>query len=375
MAGLPRSLRRIALGLLAFLIVEYLVLPQIAGARRALELLSQVDLSYVIAGVLFEVASLAAYAQLTRGVLPRTPAPLPFWTVLRIQFSTLALSHVVPGGAAVGGGLGYRLLTAAGVSGTDAGFALATQGIASAVVLNLLLWLGLAVSIPLRGFNPLYVTTAIIGLIVIGGFSFAVFALTRGEERSALILRAVVRRIPFVDETQVQGVVHRVASQLRVLMADRQLTMRTGGWASANWLLDAAALWAFLAAFGYRAPIDALIVAYGLANVLAAIPVTPGGLGVVEAVLTATLVGFGAQRGVAVLAVVSYRFLSFWLPIPFGAAAYLSLRLQPKVRRADELRDAAAQAVEDAEDVRTWAERVGVKVPAAVSRKRSRTKD
>jgi hypothetical protein len=72
---------------------------------------------------------------------------------------------------------------------------------------------------------------------------------------------------------------------------------------------------------------------------------------------------------VAVLGVISYRLVNFWLPIPFGAAAYLSLRLQPEARRADELRRVATQAAQDAEDVRTWAERHGVKLPQPTSQK------
>jgi uncharacterized protein (TIRG00374 family) len=360
--ALPRSVRRIILGLVLVLVFEYLVLPQIAGARRSLGLLSQVNLLYVLAGFGLIAASLVAYTQLTRGVLPRDASTPRFWTVLRIQLSTLAVSHVVPGGAAAGGGLGYRLLTASGVSGSDAGFALATQSIGSAVVLNAILWLGLAVSIPLRGFNPLYLTAAIVGLLVVGGFSVAVVALTRGEERAAHLLRRLARHVPFLDSESVHALVHRVAARLRTLTADRSLMLRTVGWAAANWLLDAAALWVFLLAFGYRAPIDGLVISYGLANVLAAIPITPGGLGVVEAVLSTTLVGFGATRGVAVLGVIAYRLVNFWLPIPFGAAAYLSLRLQPDTRRADELRRVANEAAKDAEDVRTWAERHGVKV-------------
>ena len=59
---------------------------------------------------------------------------------------------------------------------------------------------------------------------------------------------------------------------------------------------------------------------------LAAIPVTPGGLGIVEGVLVPSLVGFGATRAVAIVAVIGYRLVNFWLPSPVGAGAYLSLR-------------------------------------------------
>src|SRR4051794_9083362 len=319
-----RILRRVGFALVLVLIVEYLVLPQIAGARKSISLVSHAQLGLIVAGVVLEVASILAYAMLTRSLLPRGQRPT-LWRLLRIQLSTLAVSHVVPGGSAAGAGLSFRLLEEEGVDGPAAGFALALQSIGSAVVLNVLLWIGLVVSIPLRGFNPLYGTAAIVGIILIGGFFGLVLLLTRGEARSAKILRAVARHVPFVREDSVHRAVHRGADQLRTLTSDRMLLLTAVGWAGANWLLDAGALWLFVAAFGERVPADALFVAYGLANVLAAIPITPGGLGVVEAVMTSTLVGFGTPRGIAVLGVIGYRLGKFLLPIPVGGLSFVSL--------------------------------------------------
>jgi uncharacterized protein (TIRG00374 family) len=348
------------------LVIEYLILPQIAGVRKSLSLLSQVDLTFVIAGVLLEGAALCAYAQLTRAVIPRGDGP-SFFTLLRIGLTTLSVSHILPGGAAAGSGLGFRMLTEAGVAGPDAAFALGTQAIGSAVVLNILLWLGLVISIPLRGFNPLYVTAAIVGVVVIGAFSGLVLLLTRGEDRAALIFRAVARRLPFLDELTVEGIVRRLAERLQALISDRALVRRAIFWAAANWLLDAASLWVFVAAFGFKVGIDGLIVSYGLANVLAALPITPGGLGVVEAVLTSSLVGFGSPRGVAILGVIGWRLVKFWLPIPLGGLASLSLRVGPgaTTKTREELRRLAEEGCEEAEDPRSWAARHGIKVGQA----------
>jgi hypothetical protein len=233
------------------------------------------------------------------------------------------------------------------------------------VVLNLLLWIGLVVSIPLRGVNPLYAAGAILGTIVIGGFAGLVLLLTRGEARAARIMRAIARHAPFLDEDAVHRMVHRLAARLKALGRDRRLLARAVGWASANWLLDAASLWVFLAAFGEHMSLDGLLVSYGLANVLAAIPITPGGLGVVEGVLTPTLVGFGAPRGIAILGVISWRLVNFWLPIPVGGVAYASLRARPgqTVRqKTDEIKRLAAESVNAAEDPHDWAVRHGLKV-------------
>ena len=76
----------------------------------------------------------------------------------------------------------------------------------------------------------------------------------------------------------------------------------------------------FLRAFGGTLDIDALLVAFGLANIFAVIPITPGGLGIVEGVYIPTLVGFGLTRRVATLGVASYRFAQLWLPILLGGA-------------------------------------------------------
>ena len=358
-----RILRRVGFGLVLVLVVEYLVLPQIAGARKSLSLVANAQLGLIAAGVVLEVASIVAYTMLTRSLLPSGQRPT-LWRLVRIQLSTLAVSHVVPGGSAAGAGLSFRLLEKEGVDGPAAGFALALQSIGSAVVLNVLLWIGFVVSIPLRGFNPLYGTAAIVGIVLIGGFFGLVLLLTRGEASSARILRAVARHVPLVQEESVHRAVHRAADQLRALTSDRMLLLTAVGWAGANWLLDAGALWLFLAAFGERVPADALIVAYGLANVLAAIPITPGGLGVVEAVMTSTLVGFGTPRGVAVLGVIGYRLVNFWLPIPVGALSYVSIRARGASRKAkaQELETAYQDARESAEDLPTWAERHGIEI-------------
>ncbi|MGH9065750.1 MAG: lysylphosphatidylglycerol synthase transmembrane domain-containing protein, partial [Acidimicrobiales bacterium] len=342
---LKKSLRRGVAGFLVALVVEYLVLPQLAGAHKDLHLISSINLWYALLGVVLEAAALVAYAALTRAVLPRGSPSLP--RLLRIDLSSLAVSHVLPGGTAGGTGVGYRLLTEAGVKGTDAGFGVATQGIGSAVVLNVILWLALIVSIPLQGFNPLYATAALVGVLLFAAFAALVLLLTRGEEHATRILRTLAARVPYVQEEAVTTVVRRLAARLRELGSDRRLLLRAVCWAAANWLLDAASLWVFLLAFHHATGPVALLVAYGLANVLAALPLTPGGLGIVEGVLIPILVAFGSTRGIVILGVISYRLVNFWLPIPVGALAYLSLRLEPgasRRRRAEELERLAEEA-------------------------------
>jgi hypothetical protein len=62
---------------------------------------------------------------------------------------------------------------------------------------------------------------------------------------------------------------------------------------------------------------------------MAVIPITPGGLGIIEGIMIPTLVGFGVPRSVALLGVPAWRLAQFWLPIPLGALSYFTLRYGP----------------------------------------------
>jgi putative heme transporter len=340
-AVVPKPLRHAFTVFVILLVFIYLGFPAISKADRALGLLNSVNVLWLIAGFLFEGASLYSYACLTRTLMPADGPSL--WTLFRVDMSTLAVSHIIPGGTAPGTALGYRLMTSTGASGPDSGFAMASQGIGSAVVLNVLLWLALVISIPIAGFKPAYVTVALVGVLLLAFFATIIYLLNQGEDVAARVLRAVARPIPVLRGDKVEAVVRRIGVRIRLLSNDRETLGRSLAWASANWLLDAASLWAFVAAFGHFISPIYLFVAYGVGNVLAAIPLTPGGVGIVESVVPAALIGFGLPGGVAYLAVVGWRLVNFWLPIPVGAGMYISLRVDRERLKHMRAREALAQ--------------------------------
>jgi uncharacterized protein (TIRG00374 family) len=343
-----------------FFVFYFFILPLIPGFRKAVHDLQQVNPALLLLGLVLQMAALVCYSLLTRAALPRHSVSMG--RMIRIQFSTRALTSVVPGGSAAGSALGYRLLTLSGVDGPDAGFALATAGLGSAVVLNIIFWTALLVSIPLRGVNPFYGTAAIIGLVLVGLALLLVIGLLKGQARAERILRSLARRFHF-DEDHAAAIVRQLAARLRELASDPKLLSSVIGWATANWLLDAASLWVFLRAFGGTVPVDGLIVAFGLANILSSFPITPGGLGIVEGIYIPTLIGFGLSRSEATLGVISYRVAQYWLPILVGGLAYLSLRVGPwsieRRDRLERLRVLAKDQTEVFESGLEWAERYG----------------
>jgi uncharacterized protein (TIRG00374 family) len=314
-------------GFAVLLIIEYLVVPQIAGARRTLHLLSQANYYLIPIAIISEALSLFAYAKLTSVVLPEPQPSLSALT--KVDLSGLAVSHVLPGGTASGAGLTVRLLNSLGVKGTDAGIALATQGIGSAVVLNAILWLALIISLPIYGFNSLYLTVAALGIVLMGLVIALVLGLTRGNARLANRIERVVAALPYLKRfaPAFHRAVVQAGDRIKALGSDRERLKRALLWASLNWLLDATCLWITLAAFGSIVDPDLLLVGYGIAMVAAALPLTPGGLGVVEGLLIPLLAGFGTPKGIAILGVLSWRLFNFWIPIPVGTAAYVSLKL------------------------------------------------
>ncbi len=336
----PRRARpfRLTLKLLAVsAILWFFVLPLIPGMRNAAHKARSVNPWLLGLGLGLELSALMCYSLLTKAALGDGGQAISRLRLFRIQLSTKALNSIVPSGNAAGSALGYRLMTLSGVEGPDAGFALATAGLASAVMLNVVLWFGLIVSIPIRGVNKFYGTAAIAGIILMGLAAAIVIGLMEGQGRAEKLLRWGARRFG-LNEDRAGAAVRQIGRRLEDLASDKQLLGRVAFWAAANWVLDAASLWVFLRSFGPSLDADALIISFGLANLLAVIPITPGGLGIVEGVYIPTLVGFGLTRAHATLGVLTYRIAQFWFPILLGGVLYLTLRVGPwSIKRRSEL--------------------------------------
>ena len=308
------------------LIVEYLVIPELVGASKNLSLLGKVSIPWMIAGLALEGLSLFCYALLTRDLLPPQGRP-GLSRLFRIDLAAAAVAHMVPAGTIGSAGVGFQLFTSEGLDGTDVGVMMATKGMGSTIVLNVLLWLSLVISIPLSGFKPIYATVAIVGAVLLALIAVLIIGLTRGAPRAARILHAAGDKIPGVGGDRLEKIVFQADESLRSLARNRRILTWALTWASLNWLLDAASLWCFIAAFGAFANPVGLFAAYGIANVLGAIPITPAGLGVIDSVTPVLLIGFGLTRSVATLGVLAWRLVNFWLPIPTGIASYISLRV------------------------------------------------
>jgi len=365
----PRRFRpfRLSLKLVAFaLIVNYIVLPLLPDFQKAMEELRSVSPLLLAVGLALQMAALYCYSLLTKAALGEAGKTVSQWRLFRIQMSTKALSNIVPGGSAAGPALGYRLMTLSGIDGPSAGFALATAGLGSAVVLNLLLWVGLIVSIPIRGVNKGYGVAALAGIIVMLIAALLVIGLMDGQGRAERALRWIAGKL-HLNQDRAGAAVRQIAGRLEDLAGDRHLLLRVGGWAAANWLLDAASLWVFLRAFGANLDIDALIISFGLVNVLQVVPIMPGGLGIVEGAYAIQLAAFGVPKTTATLSVAAYRIGQYWLPTLLGGILYATLRVGPwsieRREKLQRLRELAAETETNRESALDFAARFGRRGP------------
>jgi uncharacterized protein (TIRG00374 family) len=124
-----------------------------------------------------------------------------------------------------------------------------------------------------------------------------------------------------------------------VTLGARELAVVTA-WGAANWVLDCGCLALCFVALGVGVPWKGLLLAYGAGQLAANLPITPGGLGVVEGSLTVALVAFGGAEGSTVAVVLLYRILSFWIELPTGWGTWAVVAW---IDRRDDARSTAAR--------------------------------
>ena len=243
------------------------------------------------------------------------------------QLASGALGRVVPGGAATAAAAQYAMLAKAGVS---------RQVVAVGLTAGSVLQLGALAALPLAALPaivfgmriPEGLLPGLIGgaalFVAMFGFALVVIrrdAVLRGRRpRRALAAAPLRARRRGGDADPRPGAARRArhAAGRRWLIA---LAAAVGRWA-----LDFAALAAALAAVSDDTRLSLVLLAYVGAQLLAQVPITPGGLGVVEAGLSGLLIVAGVSASAAAVATLAYRLVSYWLMLPAGLGGWVVAR-------------------------------------------------
>ena len=303
----------------------HIVAPSIVEVFGSWPRVSSVAPAWLVVIVACEVTSFASAIALQRIAL-RTDA---WFAVATSQLAGNAMSQVVPGGAAAGATLQLRLLsqsgsdTATAISGFTAFSLLQTASILFLPVLTLpTILLGAGVD---RGLAQT-AFLGIAGFVVVAGFGAVLLTtdpLLTGIGRAVQVVRnRLLRKRPKLTELPARLI--RERNGIREVLGER---WREALFATACRLgFDFLALFAALAAVGGLPKPSLALLAYTASSLLAMVPITPGGLGLVEAGLTGTLALAGVRPAQAVLATLLYRLASYWLPILAGPVAYTLFR-------------------------------------------------
>jgi putative heme transporter len=298
----------------------YLVAPSLLDVLGSWSDLDELSLGWLGLMAVLQAGMLACIWAL-QYLAMRGPS---FSAVVSSQLAGNALSKIAPGGGAVGGALQYKMLIQAGLPGPRAVAGLTAANLLSfAAVLAMPV---LAVPAILRGgvSRDLLEATAI-GLVIFVAL-FAIGAVLIVYDGALAWVGRVIQRVRNRLRRKSEPLTHLPDR----LLGERDRIVGTLGprWkralaaTSGRWALDYATLLAALAAVGSQPRPSLVLLAFCAAQILQQIPITPGGLGFVEAGLTAMLTLAGVSAGAAVLATFTYRLFSYWLPMPIGLGAF-----------------------------------------------------
>lgn len=341
-----RRLWRTALLVGSIGLALHLLLPQLPGIERSLRLVAGTSHALVGAAFLAELASELCYAELlgrSVGVFaaarPSSGSGRPGrWFMFRLTITGYGAAHVLPGGGATAATVTYDALRRKGFERGRIALAVAAVSVLVYVALGTI-FSASVVYLLLRGdLDPAERVASVFSLtltlcLALGAYLAHVRpTLAKNTAKAAA---GLIGRLPVDGSTRRRAetwsvrLVSRLGEELRE--AHRQLISKSAegpklaALALGYWALDALCLILMFAALNVAADPLVLLVAYGVATALAAMPLTPGGIGIFEATVLAALavLGVGPEAAIPVL---GYRLFNFWLPIPLAAVFYPTLR-------------------------------------------------
>ncbi|MBV9311590.1 MAG: flippase-like domain-containing protein [Solirubrobacterales bacterium] len=322
---------RRAISIVAFVLVAvcvvYFVLPQISGLSGTLWRLRHADPWWIAAAVGLETISLAGYGLLFRTVFSCHGVRIGWRESYQITLAGTVASKVLTTAGAGSVALTAWALRASGLSPRAiARRMLSFEMLRYFVFAGALLLVGIGLRTHvLAGRSPWTLT-----VVPAAGAGIAIVLIAS--------LRALPRRFEQAiasganSEHLVPRLLAHLAAAPRTLREASAVVSQLIGakqlglfGAVIYWGFDIATLWAALHAFGAPPPTGAIVMAYLIGQLANVLPL-PGGVGGVEGGMIGGLLAFGTQGSLAVLGVLAYRLIAFWLPTLPGGIAYLRLR-------------------------------------------------
>jgi uncharacterized membrane protein YbhN (UPF0104 family) len=275
----------------------YLVVVRRDAIEHSLSKVGSAQPAWIAVAIAAELVSLVCYAALVRVLLRLGSVTVPFRALFSLTVIGIAMVNSLPGGQAISTVYWYEQLRRYAVQRSVAVFALLASTLLGIVTLVLLAAGGLAAG------GPGFATEARLPVLAAA---------------AAILIAAILGRRKFVPASlwAVKHLGGRDAPPEQPLAANTLVSLLVLGFL--NWVFDAAALFAALAAVGQTIPFRGVVVAYTLGQLVSAIPILPGGGGTIEATMSAGLVLAGGKGAAVIAAVLLYRIVSAWALVPLG---------------------------------------------------------
>lgn len=327
----PKRLAQTVLAVIAIIAAIYFLVPRLVGVEDAIQLLGQGSLAWIIVAFAGSVVMFFSYVALFRGIVGEA-IHLNWRESYEITLAGLAATRLFSAGGAGGIVLTYWALRKAGMPRRET----ATRMVAFLVLLYAVYMLTLVIDGVLLHAGvlpgPAPVGLTLIPAAIAGGLvvAFLLIALIPGdfERRLARITQSdrfgrILHRLATVPSTLATGTRTSIAFVREPSRGGLAMLGAVGFWAA-----NIAILWAAFKAFGADVPVAVVVQGFFVGMAANLFPFAPGGVGAVDAGMIGTFALFdlGISGGTIFAAVLTYRLLAFWLPIPPGIVAFVQLR-------------------------------------------------
>lgn len=290
---------------------------ELSGATSRL---AHLDWAWLLLATAAEVGALVAFGIIQKRLLEAGNVRMSLGRVTAITFAVTAITNSMPAGPVVSSVFAFRQYRRQGADEVFAGWTLGAVFVTASVSLALVACAGLAIAgAEGAGFDLVWVT---IGVFAAAAALGALFLQRRVLVwLAASVVRGSARLIHWPPKEAADRIENLVDRLSLIRLSSVQVTSVIG-WGLANWMLDCTCLALSFMAVRVAVPWKALLLAYGAGQLAANLPITPGGLGVVEGSLTIAFVAFGGIETETVAAVLLYRIISFWGELPVGWATW-----------------------------------------------------
>lgn len=324
------GIARVCIEVAAVLLGAYLLLDRSASLNEVFDVLSRIRWLWLALAIVAGFGALTALSWLQQRLLAVGGVTIGFWDMLGIVLASNALAISLPAGIAFAEGYAFQQYRRRGADGIVAAWTQMASGAWSVAALAGVVLAGIMIAGPQ---GPPF-AFKVLGLVVFSGALGAaiLFRYPHLLARGFVWVSQRLRRVSPSGMERLLNKAEREVTAMSVVRPSGRDWAAAAGFATLNWLGDAAVLVLAFAAVSGEVPWRGVLLAFGAAELLAQLPITPGGIGVVEGGLMLTLVGFGAHPATSAAAVLIFRGVTFWLLLAAGWSAWSLIALKARRR-------------------------------------------